>query len=423
MATLKYFIKGNRNPSSIYLRLIHSRSVDVTKSTSLLIQPDYWNNKRGEVRKIAAFGDKVNLQNKLNNLKSVILNNFNQDYAEGKFINGNWLEDQIRSFFNQAKENDLSFLSEYARYYIENLPNKVLKNGKVGLAKSTITKFKSTYKKILDYEQYKNKKIRLIEVDFKFHKDFIHFLHDKQQLNYNTTGKYLSNIKAICKAAKRDGQKVHPDIEHEEFRVPKKETHFVTLNLEEIDRIFEYDFSDTPYLKNARDWLIIGVWTGARGRDLLDLTEKNIDNGLIEYKAKKTGQLVTAGIHPQVEEILETGMPYKISLQKYNDYIKEVCRRVGINEKVKGSKYIQVGKTKDGKIHRKVEGEFEKWELVSTHIGRRSFATNHYGKILTPVLMSQTGHKTEKMFLKYIGKTEKDSAQILKEYWESQKAT
>ena len=62
-----------------------------------------------------------------------------------------------------------------------------------------------------------------------------------------------------------------------------------------------------------------------------------------------------------------------------------------------------------------------KRELVSTHIGRRSFATNHFGKIQTPVLMSQTGHKTEKMFLKYIGKTEKDNAQILKEHWESQR--
>jgi hypothetical protein len=31
-----------------------------------------------------------------------------------KFINGDWLEDQIRSFFNQAKENDLSFLSKYS---------------------------------------------------------------------------------------------------------------------------------------------------------------------------------------------------------------------------------------------------------------------------------------------------------------------
>ncbi len=49
MATLKYFTKGNRNPSSIYMRLVHGRNVDVTRSTSLLIQSEYWNSKKGRV--------------------------------------------------------------------------------------------------------------------------------------------------------------------------------------------------------------------------------------------------------------------------------------------------------------------------------------------------------------------------------------
>jgi hypothetical protein len=30
MATLKYFTQGNRNPSSIYMRLVHGRNVDAT---------------------------------------------------------------------------------------------------------------------------------------------------------------------------------------------------------------------------------------------------------------------------------------------------------------------------------------------------------------------------------------------------------
>jgi integrase len=53
-------------------------------------------------------------------------------------------------------------------------------------------------------------------------------------------------------------------------------------------------------------------------------------------------------------------------------------------------------------------GYYEKWELVTTHIGRRSLATNYYGKISTPLLMAQTGHKSESMFLKYIGKGRTD---------------
>lgn len=418
MATLKYFTKGNRNTNTIYLRLVHGRNVDFSKSTSLIIQNEYWNNKKGAVRQIAEFSDKLNFQKTLIDLHSKIINNFNKDYANGIFINGIWLENQILSFFNQSKENDLSYLREYTKHHIKHLPNKVQKNGKVGMAKATITKFNSTLKKILDYENFKNKSIRLIEVDLKFHKDFIYFLHNKQQLNYNSTGKYLSNIKALCNAAKRDGFKIHSDVEHPDFRVPKEETSFITLDFENIDRIFEYNFNESVYLNNARNWLIIGVWTGARAGDLINLTSNNIKDGFIEYKAQKTQQKVIVAIHPQVERIISNGFPYHLSVQKYNDYIKEVCRIAGINEIVNGSKSIDVSKSKKSKVFRKVEGAYEKWELVSTHIGRRSFATNHYGKLPTPVLMAQTGHKTEKMFLKYIGKIERDSAQILKDYWE-----
>lgn len=72
------------------------------------------------------------------------------------------------------------------------------------------------------------------------------------------------------------------------------------------------------------------------------------------------------------------------------------------------------------KVWRKAKGEFEKHELVSTHICRRSFATNHYGKLPTPVIMAITGHTTEKMFLNYIGKTAKDNANALQNFWKVQ---
>jgi integrase len=420
MATLKYFIKGKRNPATIYIRLIHGRKIDLTKSTALLIQTEHWNNNKGVVRQIAEFENKLNFQEDLNDLKSKIINNFNKDFADGNYINGDWLENQILLQFDQSKDIDLSFLPEYTKFYIDNLPNKIQKNGSVGLSKSTITKFNSTLKKIKEFEKHKKKRLKIVEVNFKFHKEFIFFLHNIQQLNYNTTGKYLSNVKAICKSAKKDQIKTHPDIESEEFRVPKQETHFITLNTTEIDSIYHHDFRMQAHLNNARNWLIIGLWTGARGNDLLNFKENNIIDGFIQYTSQKTKQKVIIPKHYQVEEILAKEFPYKISMQKYNDYIKEVCKEVGINQIVEGSKSIDISSSKEKKIYRKVHGEFEKWELVSTHIARRSFATNHYGKLPTPVLMAQTGHKTEKMFLKYIGKTPKDDAEVLKEYWEKQ---
>ena len=59
---------------------------------------------------------------------------------------------------------------------------------------------------------------------------------------------------------------------------------------------------------------------------------------------------------------------------------------------------------------RKKSGVYPKWKLVSSHIGRRSFATNFYGEIPTTYLTYITGHSTESMFLKYIGKSNKDKA-------------
>jgi len=66
---------------------------------------------------------------------------------------------------------------------------------------------------------------------------------------------------------------------------------------------------------------------------------------------------------------------------------------------------------------RKKHGRFAKWELVSSHIGRRSFATNHFGKIPTPIIMAATGHKSESAFLKYIGKGRAEMVSMLAEYW------
>jgi len=44
-----------------------------------------------------------------------------------------------------------------------------------------------------------------------------------------------------------------------------------------------------------------------------------------------------------------------------------------------------------------------KYAFVTSHIMRRSFASNYYGKIETPLLMNINGHSKESIFLSYIG--------------------
>ena len=77
--------------------------------------------------------------------------------------------------------------------------------------------------------------------------------------------------------------------------------------------------------------------------------------------------------------------------------MKKVLQLAGINQMVKAHRY-------NGKIKRKETGIYPKYAIMSSHDLRRSFATNFFGQIPTPILMSMTGHARETTFMKYIGR-------------------
>jgi len=122
-------------------------------------------------------------------------------------------------------------------------------------------------------------------------------------------------------------------------------------------------------------------------------------------KTQKTKHTVTIPIHPTVRAILEKynyELPPAISNQKFNKYIREVAEAAKINEPF--TKHI----TKGGKS---LSIPMKKYEAVSSHVARRSFATNAYKRKIEPLLiMAITGHKTETEFLKYIKVTDEEKA-------------
>ena len=423
MASVRFFTKSKRKPAVINVRFKRGSKFDISRTTSLTVDPKYWNNKQGAVKSLAEFEGKLQLKKTLQNLKGEILNSYNKDFSNGRIINSEWLNNTILHFFDQDKDLQTEYLSDYAELHLKSLPSKVLKNGQTGVKKTTFAKYKGNLKKLKEFEAYKSKRFLISEVNMNFHREFIQYLKNENHLNYNSIGKYLTMVKTICLDANIvKGIKVNEAIQNGNFKTTKEKTSFVTLSEKEIETIFYKDFSHTPYLDNARNWLIIGVWIGARVSDLLKISSKNIKGQYLEYTAKKTGDLIVMPLHWQVEAVidrLDGKLPKPITAQKFNDYIKIVCKNAGIDESIEGSKKIDTGllDKNNGKIWRKVRDQYKKHELVSTHICRRSFATNHYGKLPTPVIMSATGHKTEKMLLNYIGKAPKDNADILAEYW------
>ena len=420
MATLKYYIRGKANPTKIYLRFHQGQNKDFRRSTPLLINPKYWDNTTGKVLNKAENNDKLNLKNKLNSLKTTIINSYNDQCSNGGIINSEWLTQTIKAFFNQDNAEDLNYILDYARSYKENSKTRVLANGKTGVSENTFKRYNSIINKIVDFETYKRKRYTFQEIGIKFYTDFKNFLINVELLNLNTTGRYINYIKSICIDAKKHGIKINMEVVNGEFRATKEDVDFETLSESEIETIFKHDFSKTPYLDNARDWLIIGVWTGQRVSDLLKFTKDDIKNGFIELAQKKTETKVLVPLHTQVKTILEKhdgDFPRKIASQNLNDFIKEVCKKVGITEIVEGTKKIEIKKG----VWRKVRGKYPKYELISSHTFRRSFSTYHYNKSLpTPVIMAITGHKSIKSFMLYINKVPKDDAEVLNKFWQDQ---
>lgn len=86
-----------------------------------------------------------------------------------------------------------------------------------------------------------------------------------------------------------------------------------------------------------------------------------------------------------------------VSNQKFNKHIKEICRIIGIDSLVSKPKFDINGKPIKG-----TDLRIPKWELISSHIGRRSFIREQIelGKTQREIML-MTGHSSSTVFNAY----------------------
>lgn len=418
MATINYLIKGEKNTTNILLRFKNGRKCDLTASTDLKVEPKKWSAAKQKVKLTNDDKSKDVINNTLIELEKFIFDEFNSDNSKGEFIDKHWLRKKIAKFFNRPVDEtaiDEVFFIPFMETFIKNAPSRIIKGKNKAIAKGTITKYNTTQRKLEEYEKRFKTKLKFTDLDLTFYDRFVNFLSQEQKINLGTIGNYIGTLKTIARDAKLKGLPVHPHIEHPNFFVPKVTADSVYLKDEEINKIFNHDYKGVIRHENTRDLFIIGLRTGLRISDFLRLKNTNIIDGFIEIETQKTGQIVTIPLHPQVKAILEkhNGLPRMISDQKFNEYVKEVCEEAGFKQMVEGAKINKNTK-------RKEKGVYPFFELVSSHICRRSFATNLYGKLDNLTIMGVTGHQTETQFLKYIKITKKEKAEKLKEFWQKQ---
>ncbi|MEN9655798.1 MAG: Cellulophaga phage phi46:3 [Bacteroidota bacterium] len=425
MATINFRIKATSASSTIYLRFRDSNYFDLEVKTGLIINSKYWDKSKQRIRNVIDVPNRVEINEKLSRLCLSIFDAYNADFATGEVIDKNWLLKNVSVFFNRPQklesgktDNTTTFFSDFAQNWIDSKSTTF----KVSANKYMDKKTASHYQQCLNnFKEFEGKnKVKLVDLNNLILDSFSHYLSIKQGYSESTAKRKVGRIKFFCLRAESDNLPINKQFKERVF-VQEQEIEYKQpyLNEDEINAIFKFKLEPNCPMDHVRDNLIIGLWSSLRVSDFLTrLNVSNIEDGFIKIKTMKTKTFVNIPIHWQVKSILEKRngrLPEKISEQKFNDNIKILARIVGIDDLMVGG-VVKVDKKT--KVKRKVIGTYKKWELITSHVGRRSFCTNLFGKVDDSVIMSVAGWKSKDQMYAYNKQTNMESAKILKDYWD-----
>jgi integrase len=264
----------------------------------------------------------------------------------------------------------------------------------------------NTVSHVIEYCQINDiKELYTNDIDMEFCENFIYFLQSDKNQMQNTVKGNLERVHAMLHKAALYGYPVNNT--YEEIHVEEEEVSSVYFSMTEITRMFYYS-GLTRFQREVLDHFLIGCLTGLRYSDYSRLNESNFirETNQISIKTKKTGVAVTIPMHKFVREILKKynyNLPKPRHIAYFNRSIKDISRKIGFNEKILWERTVGT------KVVTEIK---EKWQLVSSHTARRSFATNMFLQkdIPTYRIMLITGHRSEKSFFKYIRVTREENA-------------
>ena len=401
MAQAKFTLKEPNGKADTLIYLFYNFNTQRLKySFGQKINPKFWNFEKQRVKETKAFPEYAEFNSMLNSIETTINNIYrkliNDDIVPTPALLRETLDSTLLGKKDVQKQMSLfSFIDSL-------ISNSTKKQG-------TIIHYKQTLRILKEYCSFESKNISFEDINLNFYESFVNYLYSREYAE-NTIGGYIKNIKVFMNEAIERKLTNNTEFRSRRFKKTQETTDKIYLNLEEVQKLYLLDLSGNKKLEKVRDLFIVACFTGLRFSDLTQITPNNfINNGsLLKIKTEKTGEFVVIPLHKTVHEIFrkyKNEIPNIISNQKMNDYLKEIAKIAGFNEKISNS--ITKGGIKKTVVS-------EKWQLVTVHTARRSFATNMYLlDIPTISIMKITGHRTEKAFLLYIKFTQEENANKL----------
>ena len=281
------------------------------------------------------------------------------------------------------------------------------------LKPSSISSYKTTQRLLEKFQRHAKFTLTLKDFSQADIDKFSNFLIVDEEFAMNTHAKSMMDLLQIIKYAVKQKRMPAAKMVELEFDTRREETDSIYLTEEQILEMLEIKDFDEPVHEVVRDIFVLGCFTGMRFSDYSSIDTTAIRNNRLEFVQKKTGGKVTLPIHPVVNTILK----------KYNNALPPVPENNEFNRIIKlvGEKLpsLHVPFTKQVTYKRELT-EFVgmKYTYLQTHTARRSFCSNEYLKGTDPlIIMSISGHKSHKSFMRYIKVSGDQFADKLEKIW------
>lgn len=229
----------------------------------------------------------------------------------------------------------------------------------------------------------------------------------------NYCAKRLQHIRQFLADAVEQGVvPVNPLWASKKYHGKTSEVDDIALTMSDLETLFKLDLGKDVTMCAVRDNFIVACLTGLRFSDFSNLKAANFttEKGQKVVKVSrtvKTGDKVIVPRHRLVEAVIEHNggkVPECPTNQDFNRKLKVLGELAGFTEGVTLRENVG-GRTRS--VTKK------RFEYISTHTARRTFATIAYSEWKVPVgvIMKITGHTTEAAFLRYV-KVSRESAAL-----------
>lgn len=430
---VNFFLKDKSKKSSNVQAIIRYKGQRYKIGVGETVIVKYWNYTAHRCRIVREYPDASYINKRLDEWSDIIESIFNKwgfVVPTQKMVK-DAIEEEIRKINIEAggisdKEEEQYFV-DFALKYREESQRKF----------ETKKSYLTTINKLRAFEKKYKVRLRFVDINIDFYNQFMNWMltntykKGDKEIYYtkNYIGGLVKDIKTFMTQAKK--KKLHNFSFHEdeEFKTEQEDTDSIYLSQEEIERIFNLDFTEELLINNGydarhnniksaikslneeRDRFLIGCLTALRHSDYSRLENANFQNDLIGIWTVKKDKKVFVPLHHLLKAILDRRgnmLPKPISSQKHNKQIKEIGKLAGITEEV------TLTKTRGGK---RVSTVGSKYEFITTHTARRSGATNMYlAGIDIKFIQDLLGHAKVEQTLNYIKVSAEDNAKRLKDH-------